>query len=518
MGIFSLLKSKKASQNDLLILYGTKSGNAKLIAQQAENYYNKNGLNTFCKNVSKVLPEQLKNYNKLLLIVSTHGEGEPPPSAKKFYKLCQADTMINLNHLSYSICALGDSSYKEFCWAGKVLDHRFAELGAKSFYKRTDCDENFSDDAVQWIKGCAKELLENNKSTENNNEVLFHDKATYQAYIIGRKLLNSEQCDSPTYHLTLDIKESGLTYNIGDSIEVFPKNPNSLMLTLSKKLKLNSVKKLEDKEITRVSLKTLKKYNKAIESEKQNKLLKSKEDLEKYLAKANLLDVISDYSSKLDGKAVLKLLPPIKGRKYSIASSQKLRVDTLDLTIKTIRYQYNKSKHEGAASIYTNETLNLNSTLNFRLHKNHEFSLPSSTDAPILMIGVSTGIAPFRAILQEREALNIKGKTWLIWGNKYAEKDFLYKNELLIFKENKILEKLDTVFSCDGNEKLYVHNVLEAQSEQFKSWINNGAHIYICGSLKMGKSVSNTIESFLKDTKFSIEQLISASRWHEDIY
>lgn len=518
MSILNLFKSNKASKDDLLILYGTKSGNSKLIAQRAEKLYAKNGLNTVCRNLSKLAPEQLKNYNKLLLIVSTHGEGEPPPSAKKFFKLCQEDTMINLNHLSYSICALGDSSYKEFCWAGKVLDHRFAELGAKSFYKRTDCDENFSNDAVLWIKGCAKELLLNNKSLENNNEALFSEKKVYQAKIIDRKLLSSDQCDLPTYHLSLDIKESGLTYNIGDSIEIFPKNPKDLLSGLSEKLKLKSFVDLEDKEITRISLKTLKRYNSLIESEMLNSLLMSKEQLERYLDKANFLDVISDYSSSLDANTILRILPPIKGRKYSIASSQKLYTDTLDLTIKTIRYQFNKSNHEGAASVYTNETLSLNSTLSFKVHNNCGFILPSDTDIPIIMIGVSTGIAPFRAMLQERENDNIKGKTWLIWGNKNADKDFLYKDDLITFKERSVLERLDTVFSCDGKEKLHVHNILVAQKELFVAWINNGAHIYICGSLKMGNSVNNTIEKMLKNTSLDIEHLINTSRWHEDVY
>jgi sulfite reductase (NADPH) flavoprotein alpha-component len=144
--------------------------------------------------------------------------------------------------------------------------------------------------------------------------------------------------------------------------------------------------------------------------------------------------------------------------------------------------------------------------------------MPSSTNIPIIMIGVSTGIAYFRAMLQEREALNAKGNTWLIWGNKNADKDFLYKDDLLAFKERKVLEKLDTVFSCDGNKKLHVHNILEAQAKLFETWITNGAHIYICGSIKMSKSITKTIEKLLKDTKINIEQLISASRWHEDVY
>jgi sulfite reductase alpha subunit-like flavoprotein len=516
MQLFSFLKGKKSVNNELLILYGTKSGNSKLIAQRAQKLYTKNGLNTVCENVSKIVPEQLKNYSKLLLIVSTHGEGEPPPSAKKFFKLCQSNSMINLSHLSYSICALGDSSYKEFCKAGKVLDHRFAELGANCFYKRTDCDENFSDDAVKWIKECAKVLLGDNKKSENCN--LISDTKEYKAKIIDRKLLSSDQCDSPTYHLSLDIKNLGLAYSIGDSIEIFPQNPQNLLLLLSKKLNLKSYKKLENKEITRISLKTLIKYNDIIESKKLNKLLKTEKDLEKYLAKANLLDLISDYSTKLDAKTLLKLIPSIKGRKYSIASSQKLHADLLDLTIKTIRYKFNKSIHEGAASVFTNETLNLNSTLKFRIYKNNEFIMPSSTNIPIIMIGVSTGIAYFRAMLQEREALNAKGNTWLIWGNKNADKDFLYKDDLLAFKERKVLEKLDTVFSCGGNKKLHVHNILEAQAKLFETWITNGAHIYICGSIKMSKSITKTIEKLLKDTKINIEQLISASRWHEDVY
>lgn len=531
MEFFNFLKAK--SNSELLILYGTKSGNAKLIAEQAQKYFDKNGIKSACKNMAGFDPVKLNETQKLLVVVSTHGEGEPPPSAERFFKVCLSEEMPELPKLNYSICALGDSSYEEFCRAGKELDSRFAELGAKAFYPRKDCDLEFSEDAVQWIKQSAAAITSNSeKSVPNdNNKPEFGTDKTYTSKITERILLTKGDEVAPVYHLALDVENTGIQYKIGDSVEIIPENPWWLVDSVIRELVKNETGKpdtaklknqlIKEFELTTLSKKTVQDYANHSKISTLQVLLQTPDELKKYLEKANMLDLLRDYPAKMQITDFLNILPKIKGRKYSIASSQKSFQNELHLTIKTIRYNYQGNLHEGATSVYANEFLPINSTIQFKLSANESFQLPKSAETPIIMIGVSTGIAPFRAILQEREAMQQTGKTWLIWGNKYRDKDFLYYDEIVHFKSNGILEKLDTAFSCDTGEYKYVNDILLAKCEDLTEWLIKGAHIYVCGSLKMAHNVKKTLAKICsekQDNLLSFDEICKQQRYHEDAY
>lgn len=524
-------KSKSSGKNELLILYGSKSGNSKLVARQAQHYLNKNGVNALCKNMSAYRAENLANVKNLLVVVSTHGEGDPPPSARRFFKTVLAEKMPGLAHLNYSVCALGDSSYSEFCLAGKTIDRRFTQLGATSFYPRKDCDLEFAEDAIDWIKQTTQKLhpAKNANQPEISIPNLSEVKI-YQGKISSREVLTGSPEVAPVYHLILDIDSSDFNYKIGDSVEFYPQNPGWLVDEIASRIEAAGAKKqqlpalknqlLRDFEITSLSQKTLEAYAKLAFNDDLQNLLQSEKELRNYLAKANILDLISDYPSPEAVLILPSILPNIKRRAYSIASSQKAFPNQLHLTIKTIRFSFNATKHEGAASVFANEFLEINSTIEFRLIPNETFCLPRDKNVPVIMIGVSTGIAPFRAILQEREVLNAKGKTWLMWGNKYRDKDFLYAEDLKNFKANGTLEKLDTAFSCEGETKCYVHDLIVENSAEFISWVETGAHIYVCGSLKMAASVKQSIEILLvgNTTGQTFDLLLEQQRYHEDAY
>lgn len=531
MEFFNFLKAK--SNSELLILYGTKSGNAKLIAEQAQKYFDKNGIKSVCKNMAGFDPVKLNETQKLLVVVSTHGEGEPPPAAGRFFKVCLSDEMTKLPQLNYSICALGDSSYEEFCRAGKELDRRFAELGAKAFHPRKDCDLEFSEDAVQWIRHSAAALTSNSeKSVPNNNyKPEFGTEKTYTSKITERILLTKSAEVAAVYHLALDIENTGIQYKIGDSVEIIPENPGWLVDSVIRELVKNETGKpdtanlknqlIYEYELTSLSKKTVQDYANLTKQRALNDLLQTPEELKMYLENANILDLLRDYPAKTDIAGFLNILPKIKGRKYSVASSQKSFQNELHLTIKTIRYNYLGNLHEGSASVYANEFLPINGEVQFKLSPNVSFQLPKSTETPIIMIGVSTGIAPFRAILQEREELQLTGKTWLIWGNKYRDKDFLYRDEIVQFKTNGTLEKLDTAFSCDNGECKYVHDILFAKGEYLTDWLIKGAHIYVCGSLKMAHNVKKTLAKICnekQDNLLSFDEICKQQRYHEDAY
>ena len=531
MEFFNFLKAN--SNNELLILYGTKSGNAKLIAEQTQKYFDKQGIKTACKNMSGFDPAKLNETKKLLVVVSTHGEGEPPPTAERFFKICLSDKMTKLPQLNYTICALGDSSYNEFCRAGKELDRRFAELGAKAFHPRKDCDLEFSEDAVQWIRQAAAALTSKSEKTvaaENDIPDFGTDK-TYSSKITERILLTKDDEVAPVYHLTLDIGDTSIQYKIGDSIEIKPVNPvwladaviRNLVNGEAGKIDTTHIKKMltNEFEITSLSKKTVRDYANLTKHGALHDLLQTPEQLNTYPEKTNILDLLRDYPAKIQLAEFISILPKIKGRKYSIASSQKTFQNELHLTIKTIRYNYQESLHEGSASVYANEHLPLNSTIQFKLSPNESFQLPENTGTPIIMIGVSTGIAPFRAILQEREAMQLQGNTWLIWGNKYREKDYLYSDDILRYKTNGIIEKLDTAFSCDNGETKYVNDILLAKSKEVMDWLMMGAHIYVCGSLKMAHNVKHTLSNICngqQNNLLSFDEILKQQRYHEDAY
>ena len=531
MEFFNFLKAK--SNSELLILFGTKSGNAKLIAEQAQKYFEKNGIKSACKNMAGFDPVKLNETKQLLVVVSTHGEGEPPPAAERFFKVCLSEEMPELPKLKYTICALGDSSYEEFCRAGKELDRRFAELGAKAFHPRKDCDLEFSEDAVQWIKQSAAAFtLNSEKSVPNDNyKPEFGTDKTYTSKITERILLTKGAEVAPVYHLTLDIENTGIQYKIGDSVEIKPQNPGWLVDAVIRELVKNETGKpdtaklknqlINEYGLTSLSKKTVQDYANQSKISTLHVLLQTPEELKMYLEKANILDLLRNYPAKNDSAAILNILPKIKGRKYSIASSQKSFQNELHLTIKTIRYNYLGNLHEGAASVYANEFLPINSKVQFKLSPNVSFQLPQSAETPIIMIGVSTGIAPFRVILQEREAMQLTGKTWLIWGNKYRDKDFLYHDEIVRFKSNGILEKLDIAFSCDNGECKYVHDILPAKCEDLTEWLIKGAHIYVCGSLKMAQQVKITLREICNGnhtSQLSFDEIIKEQRYHEEAY
>lgn len=529
-------KKKSVNEDELLILFGTRSGNSRLVAKQAEQFFRKNGVKATCVNMSKYNPEKLMEVKKMLAVVSTHGEGEPPEQAQKFFLKMMGNEIGNLSQLKYSVCALGDSGYEQFCKAGKDLEELLNKRGASPVLPRTDCDVEFAEDAAKWIKESFKVLSSKNGhhkiadgvfgfQEENKNHPQF------SATITGKKKLTADSAQSPVYHISLKVESEGFSYKAGDSIEIFPRNPEWLANSILEQVQLNSKESssglevevlnflLEKAEITRLNAGTVKRYQEFAKHDLLGKLINDKPAFTEYLGKANLLDLLLDFPCHLTAGQLITIPPKLAPRVYSIASGPSLNPATIDLTIKTIRYRFKNLPHEGSGSVFINEDLQPGSTIEFSLEKNPEFRLPENSETPVVMIGVGTGIAPFRAFLQERSAHAAKNGTWLIWGAKKQASDSLYREELEVFKNDQTLERLDTAFSKDNNPRKYVQDILNENKTELVNWLERGAHIYVCGSIAMGQGVKNCLNNLLEHTLFkSVEKLQMENRYHSDIY
>lgn len=533
MGFFSTLLKKKEKPLNLniksdyncppvTILYGTKTGNAQLIAQQAHKYYHQCGIESECYNMDKYDVGRLPAEKQVLIVISTDGEGELPPNARKFYSLLQHEEMPLLSDLQYSICALGDSSYDNFCGAGKMVDEQLKKLNATPIINRVDCDLDFKKSALQWIQNSYDAIVGIKKGSKPASEAVIEEPEFITANLLKRQQLTKADIEQPVYHIELDNSQNHVDYSAGDCIEIIPANPQKLVGRILEILKLDRKQALVSYnhsleysllyqfEITKLTRPVIRRYMKINNSDKLSELYNNKEQLRDYINNSDVLDLISDYPCTMDADQFVSILQPIHSRYYSIASGAKAKPDQIDLTVKTVRFQQKEREYEGAGSTFVNEGLEEGAKINYRLVSNPSFHLPDDPEIPVILIGVGTGIAPYRAFLQDLETQNIKKKAWLIWGDKYQERDFLYENEIIDFYKNDTLAYINTAFSRDQDTKEYVQHRLLNYKERLLNWLDDGAIIYLCGHTKMGEEVKQTLLQIYMDDKGMSEQQAKA--------
>ncbi|MCT4643338.1 MAG: flavodoxin domain-containing protein [Carboxylicivirga sp.] len=529
MGFFNTLLKKKEKPLNLniksdchcppvTILYGTKTGNAQLIAQQTHKYYHQCGIESECYNMDKYDVGRLPAENQVLIVISTDGEGELPPNARKFFKLLQHEEMPLLSNLRYAICALGDSSYDSFCGAGKMVDEQLKKLNAQAIINRVDCDLDYKKTALQWIQNSYDTIVGIKKGKASDPEVSIDEPDFIATKLLRREQLTKADIEQPVFHLELDNTQNQVAYHAGDCIEIIPSNPQKLVAKIIDTLKLDKSQELVSYnhsleysllyqfEITKLTRPVIRRYMKINMHDDLTELYNNKERLREYLSHSDVLDLISDYPCEMDADQFISILQPIHSRYYSIASGAKAKPGQIDLTVKTVRFQQKEREYEGAGSTYVNEGLEEGKTINYRLVSNPSFQLPEEPDTPVILIGVGTGIAPYRAFLQDLEAQNIKKKAWLIWGDKHQERDFLYEDELIDFYKNETLAFINTAFSRDQQAKEYVQHRLYENKERLVEWLDDGANIYLCGHNKMGDQIKQTLIQVYMEVKGMSEQ------------
>ncbi|TCZ78143.1 assimilatory sulfite reductase (NADPH) flavoprotein subunit [Paenibacillus albiflavus] len=506
---------------EITIIYGSQTGNAQGLAKQFGKVLVGDGYHVNISSMNDVKPNNLKKIQNLLIITSTHGEGEPPDNALSFHEFLHGKRAPRLDDLHFSVLSLGDSSYEFFCQTGKEFDVRLEELGGKRLYARVDCDLDYDDPASEWIAGVRLSLKENDSeyavhtaaATAEVIDVAYSRTSPYQAEVLENINLNGRGSNKETRHLELLLEGSGLTYEPGDSIGIYPKNNPVLVEQLIEELiwdpeALVTVNKDGDVlpfrealfsyyEITVLTKQLLEKIAQLSENANLRELVSSPNsaELKEYLGGRDLLDLVRDYGPwGKSAQEFVSVLRKIPARLYSIASSSLANPEEVHLTIGTVRYDAHGREREGVCSTYCADRVQLGDTLNIYIQHNENFKLPSNPNTPIIMIGPGTGVAPFRAFMQEREELGAKGKSWLFFGDRHFVTDFLYQIEWQKLLKSGVLTKMDIAFSRDTEKKVYVqHRMLEHSKELFE-WLEEGAVVYICGDEKnMARDVHSAL-------------------------
>lgn len=518
-----------AEKREATILYGSQTGNGQQLAQQAADQLKEQGVDVTLSSMHTYKPKQLKDVKHLLVIVSTHGEGDPPDHAITFHEFMYSRKAPKLDGVAYSVLALGDSSYEFFCQTGKDFDERLAELGGTRLFPRVDCDLDFDEDANEWIQGVLKSLTdqagESQSSSTQQSEAPSAGTATYSrsnpfpAEVLTNINLNGRGSIKETRHLELSLEGSGLSFAPGDSVGIFPENDDVLVnqlleatswdpeeaVPINKKGDVLPLKEALQRqfELTVLTKPLLEKASLLSENDAISQLLQaeSSEELKAYLEGRDLIDLYQDYGpwkgGASDFAAILRKMPP---RLYSIASSFEAEPDEVHLTIGAVRYDAHGRSRTGVCSVECAERKEPGDTLPIFIQKNESFRLPENQEAPIIMIGPGTGVAPFRAFLEEREELGVESQAWLFFGDQHFTTDFLYQTDFQRWLQEGVLSKMDVAFSRDGKDKVYVQHRMKEHAGELFSWLEKGAYVYVCGDeTRMAKDVQDTLLEIIKE-------------------
>lgn len=544
-----------AKAAELTVLFGSESGNAEGLADQTVKAANKAGFKAKAVSMGDINPAKLKDVQNLLVIVSTWGEGDPPENAIDFYKDFMSDQAPRFEGTRYSVLGLGDTSYEHFCKMSIDFDARLEALGAKRIYDRKDCDVDFDEDYATWQKGVLATLSDLTKTSTASTadtavaapaalSVAYSRKNPYPAKLKNCVLLNGRGSAKETIHLEFDLEGSGLTYEVGDALAVIPSNASEVVDSILQITKLDGRSEVTLKEgtstlkdalthnleITTITLPVLKRYNEFAQNAELDSLIQpdNKQTFNDYVFGRELIDVLTDFPAKeltANGLAsILRKLPP---RLYSIASSLKAHPDEVHLTVGVVRYHTNGRERKGVCSSYLADRINEGDAAKVFISPNKHFKTPGDPDAPLIMVGPGTGIAPFRAFMEERQAIGAKGKNWLFFGDQHYLTDFLYQTEWQNYLNDGILTKLDVAFSRDQPNKIYVQDRMRENAAELYNWLQEGATFCVCGDAsRMAHDVDKALHDIIaQEGKLSeeatveyVKKLKADKRYLRDVY
>ncbi|MGB1263010.1 MAG: assimilatory sulfite reductase (NADPH) flavoprotein subunit [Cognaticolwellia sp.] len=545
-----------ATSSTLTILYGSQTGNAKGVAKSLAAQATAAGLTVDLKSMGEIKPKAIKNITHLLIVASTNGEGEAPDDAIALHEFLSSKKAPRLESLHYSVLALGDTSYEFFCQTGKDFDLYLEKLGAKRIAERVDCDVDYDADANTWstqVIEQAKALLGDNNVASNvvtlasatSAQDLYSKQNPYSAEFLLSQKITGRDSAKDVRHIEIDLGESGISYQAGDALGVWFENSPALVDELITALALNAdelVTVADDSTSLAVALKTKLEITQAsinfVEfwAQLSNKqallaLLDDKAALREYAANHQVVDVVKSAPVATDAKVTAQefvdALRKITPRLYSIASSQSEVEEEVHLTVGLVQYQTEDAERQGGASGFLANGIEEGGEVKVFIEHNDNFRLPANNETPVIMIGPGTGVAPFRAFMQEREATEANGDNWLFFGDQTFTQDFLYQVEWQNYLKSGLLTKIDLAFSRDQAEKVYVQDRLKENASEVFSWLERGAHIYVCGDMsRMAKDVEAALLAIIAaEGKLSAEQasaylkdLRNAKRYQKDVY
>ena len=539
-----------AATTQLHILFGSQTGNAEALAQTAAKAARARGLVPVVQGLGEVDIEVFASMRHVLIVTSTYGEGEMPDNAEMFWQALSASTAPRLEQMHFAVLAIGDTSYDGFCQSGKFFDMRLEQLGAKRVYDRIDCDIDFEEPSSAWIDSSMPQFAASAGSSgtalENAPEAPVipgsNKNNPYASALVTNKRLSGEASGKEIRHFEFDLTDSGLKYEAGDALGVIPVNDPLLVELLLAQLKADYQtpvpgfdRSLGDLltyqfEISEPSRKLIEWVGQNTTNQELRHVLQhdDKDALGVWLWGKDSLDLLQlDLSRPLSSAEFVALLRPLQYRAYSISSSSKAHPNQVHLTVASVRYHSAGRARNGVCSTYLAERVGRGGKPAIFISPNKAFRVPANSAAPMIMIGPGTGIAPFRAFLQERAATGATGKNWLFFGDQHQEHDYIYQDELLAWHESGLLTHLDLAFSRDQAEKIYVQTRMLEKGAELFAWLEEGASFYVCGDAsRMAKDVDKALyEIVVKHGGMSaeragdyIDQLKKEKRYLRDVY
>ena len=498
------------------ILFGTQTGNAEGLAMDAAAVARTQGFQANVQGLDDISMDTFSSMKNVIITIATYGEGEMPDNASLFWESLNSSSMPRLSDMKFGVLGLGDTGYDEFCQAGKLIDMRLEQLGAYRLVDRLDCDVDYEDIASDWINktipltndGRSKPIVVTDEKLANVKSI-WNRKNPYPATLRVNKLLSGEQSLKEIRHFEIDLGDSGITYDTGDALNIMPINDDELVKSILLRLNLPSELVLVGEDMTLADLLKYKyeistpsrNFIAAIEVQAGDDLLShvlnngDKQALADYLWTKDVLDLLNlNQDIKFTGSEFVGLLKPLQHRAYSISSSPKKHVGSVHLTVASVRWNSNDREHLGVCSTFLADRVDVDEKVGVFVSPNKAFRIPNNNDAPMIMVGPGTGIAPFRAFLEERQCIGAEGKNWLFFGDQTRSSDYIYEGELAALKDSGVLSRLDLAFSRDQDEKIYVQHKMSEHGKDLFEWLENGGYFYVCGdATRMAKDVDQAL-------------------------
>jgi len=537
---------------EVAVLFGSQTGNAEKLAQRLRDRLAERGFPVRLESMGNYKPTQLKREHTLLVLVSTYGEGDPPDNAQAFYEFLFGKKAPRLDGLPFAVLALGDSSYEHFCKTGRDIDERLEALGGTRVQPRADCDVDFEDAAETWMASVLAGLgpvgsprVEAIVSAQAEPAAAYSKKNPYPAALLENIRLTGRGSSKDVRHIELSLAGSGLRFEPGDALGVQASNWPQRVAELLENLGLSRSASVagadggettlesaltHDYEITTITRPFLEKYALLAQAKELAELLKdeNRAGLRDYVYGREIIDVVRRYPVPgITGGQFVSLLRKLQPRQYSIASSHNANPEEVHLTVAVVRYESHGLPRLGVASGFLAERVAEEGLVPVYVDSNPNFRLPHNPDALLIMVGPGTGVAPFRAFLEERQAAGARGKNWLFFGDRNFHTDFLYQREWLEHRKNGLLTRIDVAFSRDSAEKVYVQHRLLENSRQLYAWLEEGAYFYVCGDAQgMAPDVHEAlIDVVAKESGLGreqavdyVKQLQAGKRYQRDIY
>ena len=533
---------------ELNILYGTQTGNAETVAEDTAKLARGQGFKTVVAAMDDVAMDAFAAMERVVVVVSTYGEGEMPDNGELFWELLAATDAPKLDNMQFGVIALGDTGYDEFCQAGKLIDTRLEQLGAKRLLARVDCDIDYEDPAEQWVTSflpLANERLPiviTAAPEPESKKSGWTRKNPYGSKVTVNRSLSSPQSAKEIRHFELSLGDSQLSYEAGDALGVMPINAPSLVHDMITRLGVKADTALtgydqplsdllEKKfEISTPSRDLIREIERRADHEELSHIVGNgdKEALDAFMWGRDSLDLLNLNSQlSIEPDLFVSLLKPLQHRAYSISSSPKAHIDEVHMTIASVRWSNAGRSHNGVCSTFLADRCLVGDKAGIFVSPNKAFRVPIDGNAPVIMVGPGTGIAPFRAFLQERQARGALGKNWLFFGDQSRKNDFIYEDELSLMSKSGLLTRLDLAFSRDQAEKIYVQARMMENGAALFDWLEDGGHFYVCGdATRMARDVDQALHDLVarhgrlsaESAKEYVTGLKREKRYLRDVY